>query len=409
VPFLEVKEEALMSYLGKVLLIVGLMMLPLFGAAAKSTEEVLYSFAGSDGSAPSAGLVSDASGDLYGTTQSGGFYGYGTVFELTPTQRSGWTESVLYSFTGGADGSGPVSNLIFDTSGNLYGTTAYGGTYGVGTAFELVRSSGWTLNTLWSFGSGSDGILPEGSLAFDQSGNLYGTLDSGGAQNAGAVFKLTPHHSGWSERIIHSFANMKGSRPWAGVTVDAAGNVYGTTLYNGPGEGGSGTVFKLAPVAGKWKFSIIHDFNKGGGGGPFGGVILDLAGNLYGTTYGEGSCSATVYKLAPVVKGPWKLRVLHSFDGTDGCQIYGAVTMNSVGNLYGATYGGGANSDGTVFELTPDSKGHYVRRTLYNFKGGTDGADPLFMAVILDSSGSIYGTTYDGGTSALGTVFEVNP
>jgi len=397
-----------MRRLNKLLLVAGILLLFQCGAAAMSTEQVLYSFAGSDGSQPSAGLVFDGSGNLFGTTQNGGAFGHGSVFELTPAQAGGWTETVLYSFGGGSDGSGPVSNLIFDNSGNLYGTTAYGGTYGAGTAYELIRSNGWSLETLWSFGS-ADGVLPEGGLAFDQHGNLYGTLDSGGTQNAGAVFELIPHGGGWRAKLIHNFGGTHGARPWAGVTVDAAGNVYGTTLYDGPGEVGEGTVFKLAPTGGKWTFSIIHNFNKGGGGGPFGGLILDSSGNLYGTTYGEGSCQATVYKLTPVANDRWKLSVLHTFNGADGCQTYGPVTIDSAGNLYGATNSGGTNNAGTVFKLKLNAKGHYVRRTLYNFQGGTDGANPLFMGVVLDGSGNLYGTTVNGGASGLGAIFEVIP
>ena len=400
-----------MSCLEKILFAAGVMMLTLSFATAKSTEQVLYRFGGTpDGSMPSAGLVFDGSGNLYGTAQFGGAYGYGCVFELTPPVSKGgqWTESVLYSFTGGGDGSNPVSNLIFDTSGNLYGTTAYGGAYGTGTAFELVSSTGWTINTLWSFGS-VDGVLPEGGLAFDQFGNLYGTLDSGGTGNAGQVYELTPGSGGWTETILHNFGGTSGARPWAGVTLDAAGNVYGTTLYDGPGEVGDGTVFRLAPSGGQWIFTIIHDFKNITNGGPFGGVILDPAGNLYGTTYGEGSCYATVYRLEPPTKKAWKLTVLHKFNGKDGCQTYGPVTMDGIGNLYGATNSGGTNNAGTVFEMMLNAKDQYVRKTLYNFEGSPDGADPLFMGVALDGSGNIYGTTYAGGTSGLGTVFEVTP
>lgn len=378
------------------------------GAAA--TEQVLYSFTGgSDGSNPWASLVFDGSGNLYGTTQNGGLYGFGTVFELIPSQ-GGWTEVPIYSFTGGLDGSQPVGGLILDSTGNLYGTTPYGGTYGVGTAFELSPSGGgWKLSTLHSFGAGSDGVLPEGSVAFDASGNLYGTLDSGGTQNAGAVFELVHKGGTWIERIIHNFAGSSGSRPWAGVTLDAAGNVYGTTLYNGPGETGLGVVFELSPVfGGGWKYSIIHNFNSGGGGGPFGGVVFDSLGNLYGTTYGEASCESTVYKLAPNGGGKWTLSLLHEFNGTDGCQIYGGVTLDNAGNVYGVTNSGGTFDAGTVFELLLNAQGHWVRNTLYNFEGGTDGASS-FAGVVLDSRGNIYGTTYSGGSSEAGTAFEVTP
>ncbi len=398
-----------MSCLRKVLFVVGTLMLSLSLAAAQSTEQVLYNFAGNgDGSQPAAGLVFDSSGNLYGTTQVGGAYGYGCVFELTPAQGGGWTESVLYSFTDGNDGAYPVSPVILDAVGNLYGTTQYGGMYGIGTAFELVKSAGWALNTLWTFGSG-DGGLPEGGLAFDQAGNLYGTLDTGGTHNAGTVFELIPKGGKWTRKIIHNFGGKSGSRPWAGVTLDAAGNVYGTALYDGPGEVGSGIVFKLAPVGKSWKFSVIYNLNKGGAGlgGPFGGVILDPAGNLYGTTYGEGSCLASVYKLVPSVKGPWTPSVLFTFNGADGCQTYGPVNIDSAGNLYGATASGGANNAGTVFELTQANG--YALNTLYNFQGVPDGSFPEFMGVVLDASDNLYGTTYSGGAFGLGTVFEVIP
>jgi uncharacterized repeat protein (TIGR03803 family) len=401
-----------MSCSGKALFVLGTLMLSLCVAAAQSTEQVLYSFAGSgDGSQPAAGLVFDSSGNLYGTTEFGGAYGYGCVFELMPAQGGGLTESVLYSFTGGNDGAYPVSPVISDAVGNLYGTTQYGGMYGGnGTAFELMKSAGWAVNTLWSFGSG-DGGLPEGGLAFDQTGNLYGTLDTGGTHNAGAVFKLTPKAGRWTRKIIHNFGGKSGARPWAGVTLDAAGNVYGTALYDGPGEVGAGIVFKLAPVGKAWKFSIIYNLKKGGagGGGPFGGVIFDPTGNLYGTTYGEASCPATVFKLLPSVKGPWTPSVLFTFDGADGCQTYGPVAMDNAGNLYGVTASGGNNNSnaGTVFELTKANG--YALNTLYNFQGSPDGSFPEFMGVVLDTGGNIYGTTYTGGAFGLGTIFEVSP
>jgi uncharacterized repeat protein (TIGR03803 family) len=397
-----------MRYLRRVLFMAGTLTLSLSLARAQSTEQALYSFAGSgDGSNPAAGLVFDSSGNLFGTTQNGGAYGYGCVFELTPAQGGGWTENILYSFTGGDDGSGPVSPLILDAAENLYGTTAYGGTYGDGTAFELVKV-GWKLDTLWSFGS-DDGVLPEGGLAFDNAGNLFGTLDSGGTHNAGAVFELTPKSGKWTRKIIHNFGGTSGARPWAGVSLDAAGNVYGTALYDGPGEVGAGIVFQLAPVGKAWKFSIIYNLNKGGAGvgGPFGGVIFDPAGNLYGTTYGEGGCAGTVFKLAPSVKGPWNPSILATFGGSNGCQTYGPVAMDGDGNLYGATYSGGSGNNGTIFELT--GADGYALTTLYNFQGSPDGSEPLFMGVILDASGNIYGTTYDGGAYGLGIVFEVIP
>jgi len=218
---------------------------------------------------------------------------------------------------------------------------------------------------------------------------------------------MQPHGRIWREAIIHNFANSAGSRPWASVTLDGAGNVYGTTLYNGPGETGSGVDFELSQISGKWQYKIIHNLNNGGGGGPFGGLIFDTAGNLYGTTYGEGSCAATVYELFPQTNGTWKETVLHKFTETDGCQIYGGLAIDSAGNIYGTTAGGGTDNAGTVFELS-NSQGKWLRHTLYNFLGGSDGASS-FAGVILDSSGDVYGTTYAGGSSGAGTVFEVIP
>jgi uncharacterized repeat protein (TIGR03803 family) len=208
------------------------------------TEHVLYRFCSltncTDGSEPQAELIFDQAGNLYGTTVEGGAQGYGgTVFQLTPNQNGGWTESVLYSFcslASCADGKAPFAGLIFDQAGNLYGTTVGGGGRYAGNVFQLTpnQNGGWTEHILHSFCSRTnctDGSEPVAELIFDQAGNLYGTTELGGAQNFGTVFQLTPNQNGgWTEHVLHSFLDKPGANPTAGLILDKAGNLFGTTV-----------------------------------------------------------------------------------------------------------------------------------------------------------------------------------
>jgi uncharacterized repeat protein (TIGR03803 family) len=281
-------------------------------ALCPGEETVLYRFVGPmDGSGPGWGdLAFDQAGNLYGTTSDGGTYGYGSVYELTPSTGS-WTETILYSFTGGDDGSQPKSGVIFDQAGNLYGTTLFGGAGARGTVFQLTHSgSGWTEKVLHSFGSSGSG--PFGGLIFDPSGNLYGTTQTGymGLGN-GTVFMLTPSGDDWTLTTLYSFP-AGFTYPYARLTMDAAGNLYGTTSYfYGPGgylggQGSEGSVFKLAFLNGSWTYVDLHDFDgRSDGGGPFGSVILDTSGNLYGTgtaggtvLYCSGGCGV-VWEITP--------------------------------------------------------------------------------------------------------------
>jgi uncharacterized repeat protein (TIGR03803 family) len=388
-------------------------------ASAAVPEKVLYTFTGgSDGGSPYSGLVFDSAGNLYGTTASGGLYGNGTVFELTPSS-SGWSETALYSFTGGIDGSSPYGNLVFDKAGNLYGTTQYGGTALYGTAFELSPSSGggWSETVLHSFGGGNDGILPYSGLIFYASGNLYGTTTNGGTKNLGTVFELSPPTGGsWTEKILHSFGSgVDGQSPFANLIFDSAGNLYDTG--RGGGMKGIGTVFKLAPSSsGRWTETTLHSFNSSttDGAGPFAGLVFDSAGNLYGTTYGEAQTCGNVFELSPS-STTWKLTVIHKFPGAtgggpDGCQPFAGLIFDSAGNLYGTTNGGGSSKNGgTVFKLTPKTGGGWTEKIVYRFQGGSDGAGPYLGSLILDAVGNLYGTTSGGGASNAGTVFEVTP
>ena len=406
------------------------------GAATNWNEKVLHGFGdGTDGINPPADLIFDTAGNLYGTTYEGGDYNYGTVFELTPTAGGGWTEKVLHSFNNnGTDGYYPLAGLIFDAAGNLYGTTWHGGTYnelGGGTVFELTPTAGggWTETVLHSFGNGADGIGPEAGLIFDAAKvNLYGTTAGGGSYSVGTVFELTPTAGGgWTETVLYSF-NDNGTDGWeslAGLIFDAAGNLYGTTWAGG--TYGGGTVFELTP-AGGWTEKVLHSFSWIGTDGfwPYAGLIIDAAGNLYGTT-GAGGPSGwgMVFELTPTAGGGWTEKMLHSFpydNGTDGSQPVAGLIFDAVGNLYGTTEYGGTYSNcyggcGTVFELTPAAGGGWTETVLHSFNG-TDGREPA-AGLIFDAAGNLYGTTYYGGTygncsvhnqpAACGTAFELTP
>jgi uncharacterized repeat protein (TIGR03803 family) len=251
-------------------------------------ESVLYSFDGNHGRMPSGGLIFDAAGNLYGTTAIGGAYGYGTVFKLTPNKDGSWTESVLHSFNS-ADGYTPVAGLVFDPVGNLYGTTQdVGFSETFGTVFKLTpRCDGsWTKKVLYKFIGGADGSYPSANMIFDRTGSLYSTTSQGGTDGAGTVFKLTPNENGgWTESVIHSFTNdgKDGLSPrFSGVVFDPVGNLYGTTQIGG--AYGYGTVFKLTPAG---QETVLHSFKDQPGAWPVSGVIFDGDGNLYGTTLGD--------------------------------------------------------------------------------------------------------------------------
>jgi len=364
---------------------------PLKGQSAW-TETVLYIFTGAngDGYEPFAGLIEDASGALYGTTAVGGSKncrnGCGTVFKLTPPApgHTGWTESILYTFTNaGGDGETPWGGLIADSSGALYGTTAGGGVScgqldTCGTVFRLTPpapgQTAWTEQVLYAFTgpANGDGAYPYAGLIADASGALFGTTYVGGAYNVGTVFKLTPPAAGktaWTESVLYSFTGAGGHgndgvNPVAGVIADANGALYGTT-YGGAGNASDGTVFKLTPPAPgqtTWTESVLHSFSaQAHGQNPEAGVIMDSSGALYGTTYFGGSIGwGTVFKLAPPAAGKtaWTETVLHSFtDDVDGANPVGGVIANASGTLFGTTYSGGSLPNcsgscyGTVFKL----------------------------------------------------------
>jgi uncharacterized repeat protein (TIGR03803 family) len=345
------------------------------GSGGTWTEKVLYSFCSTtncaDGTNPE-GLIFGKDGKLYGITLTGGGYGFGDVFQLAPGKAGTWTEKVLYNFNAsGADGYYPYTGLIVGATGNLYGVTEWGGAYGDGTVFQLTEGAKgkWTEKTLHSFNNnGRDGYAPFSGLMFDAAGNLYGTTSVGGASGTGCgghgcgiVFQLTPGAKGeWTEKVLRSFNDngKDGYDPWAGVVRDAAGNLYGTTTAGG--GSGCGTVFKLAPgVSGKWTEKVLHSFEKDTQDGcvPLAGLIVDKAGNLYGTAYYGGAYNdGAVFELIPRTNG-WTEKVVHSFDWSlyvkDGTFPGAGLTFDAKGNLYGTTENGGDLNSGTVFKITP--------------------------------------------------------
>jgi uncharacterized repeat protein (TIGR03803 family) len=367
-------------------------------------DTVLHNFNnnGTDGAYPQAGLIVDAAGNLYGTTNSGGTYTYGTVFELTPAAGGGYTEKILHNFTNGADGGNPQSGLILDGAGNLYGTTYVGGAYCCGTVFELTPAGGgtWNEKVLYSFGSGNT-AYPTSGLIFDGAGNLYGTTLQGGPAQGGAVFELSPAGGGtWTERDLHDFGALSsGIFPVGGVVFDGAGNLYGTTSTGGGAS--NGTVFEL--TAGSWTMRILHNFTGGNDGDfPLAGLVFN-GGNLYGTTSGNDSGWGTLYELTPAGGGNWSYQVVHNFGtGNDGSTPYAGLIADSSGNLYGTTLSGGTYGGGTVFRF--NAHGELV---LHSF-GPADGSGPA-ASLIFDATGNLYGTAEFGGTHGVGMVFQVIP
>jgi uncharacterized repeat protein (TIGR03803 family) len=385
--------------------------------AAGATSKVLHEFHNTDGADPSADLIFDAAGNLYSTTFGGGAHGKGTVFELTPNADGSWTESVLYTFcslTNCSDGAFPIAGLIFDTAGNLYGTTGGGGVDHADVVFKLTPNAdgGWTESVLHTF-NGSDGHAPDSGLIFDAAGNLYGTtLDGGAHRSDGVAFKLTPNADrSWTESVLHSFNGSDGEGP-TGLIFDAAGNLYGTTYYGG--AHGRGTAFKLTPKAdGSWTESVLHSFNTSDGAFPDAGLIFDAAGNLYGTTEGGGNSSVcdggcgTVFELIPQKDGSWAESVLHPFNDSGGAFPDAGLIFDAAGNLYGTASFGGSANDGTAFKLSPNEDGSWAYSLLHAFQGkpALEPADGL----VLGSAGTLYGTTVRCSSGCKGVVYQITP
>jgi uncharacterized repeat protein (TIGR03803 family) len=382
--------------------------------ASEPKEAVLHHFGtGTDGAAAYGRVIFDAAGNLYGTTAFGGTSGAGIVFELAnPEAPAGWTESILYNFSGGSDGSQPYGGLIFDSAGNLYGTTFQGGASNAGTVYELTPGKGgaWTETVLHSFAGGADGMGPQSDLNFDQAGNLFGTTTGGGSPGNGIVFQLTPGQGGsWTETVLHRFMTNEGTSPRAAVIFDRKGSLYGTLANDG--VFGAGAVFRLKPTnGGAWTEETLHTFTGGTDGfGPLCRLIL-LRGKLYGTTViGGGSGVGTVFELSPPANhhGAWTLNVLHTFAcGSDGCFPWAGLTMDSNGTFYGTTqFGGLPSNGGTVFALKQVGE-IWFEGVVFSFKLSID--QLAAGAVLLGKGGTLYGTTI-GSEMDAGAVFKIQP
>src|SRR5271157_208446 len=374
------------------------------------TFQVLHAFTWASG--PSGALAMDAAGNLYGTTQAGGGtgcggHGCGTIWKMTPNANGTWATTTLHVFSG-ADGN-PVGGVILDGAGNLFGTTSSSDLpkkYGVVFELKLTSGGNWAYSVLHAFGF-SDGARALGSLVLDTVGNLYGTTAEGGlstgycaANSCGVVFKLAPNRDGtWTESVIHEFNGQDGSFPAAGLTFDAAGNLYGTSANN---------VFKLTPnTDGSWSFTILHAFVGLLDGVAPNSLVFDAAGNLYGTTEGGGiKAGGTVFKLAPNADSTWSESILESFGGSqtsaNGNDPMVGLAFDAAGNLWGTTKYGGCGA-GIVFKLTPTSGG-WNESIAHIFWGYA--AFPL-SPLLVGPSGRLFGTAFASVNN--GIVFEVSP
>lgn len=382
-------------------------------ASSQWTLTTLYSFTGgADGNQPLAGVIRDADNNLYGTTGGGGAYGWGVVFKLDASGN----ETVLYNFTGKKDGGSP-QNLIHGANGNIFGATIEGGKPlcgqfhdGCGVVFKLDTAGNETV--LHTFTNGADGREPYGTLLYDAAGNLYGTTAAGGDDNCdpdspgcGIVYML---NSAGNQTVLYSFmAMLDGGFPHGGVIRDPAGNLYGTTLAGGNvscGEvHGCGTVFKVNTSGAE---TVLYNFTGGPDGGtPVAGLIRDGAGNLYGTTQigGASGGGGVVFKVDKAGKETVLYAFLSNGPG-DGYAPEAGLVRDSAGNLYGTTVNGGASGKGIVFEVDNAA----TETILHSFMGGSEGAYS-YAGLIHDSAGNLYGTTSEGGSSDSGTVFKLTP
>jgi uncharacterized repeat protein (TIGR03803 family) len=342
---------------------------------------------------------------------------------LASAPASAQTQTILHDFNGagGVDGYNPVNTLIMDKSGNLYGTTTYGGTYsGVvdccGTVFELSPngSGGFTYKILYSFNpDNEDGNYPTPTVILDGDGNLYGTTSSGGAVDHGTVFELSPQSGGtWKETILYNFGR-DGREPEAGLTMDPKGNLYGTTFMSSTGCE-CGTVFELtAKSGGAFSFRTIHTFTGYPDDGAAPNTPLTFRnGKLFGVTPFGGSYGAydgTIFELSPNGSGGWAESIIHSFGGPeDSDPTNGGIVFDSAGNLYGTTAGYAEAELGSVYELSPSSGGSWTETILYSF-AGTDGAYPTNGPLVFGPKGNLYSTTLEGGANGEGVVYKLTP
>lgn len=429
-----------MHYTLRLLALFALAFALTISAHAQYTETL--NIANLPGIYPGGTVTLDAAGNFYSTLTGGGTgqcypYGCGVVYEVPAGTTSG---NIIWDFSGTTDGGGPLTRLTPDGKGNLYGVGAFGGNMnacggqGCGVVFELSPTSSgtWTETVLYAFNDIPDGSYPTGGVAFDSKGNLYGATRFNGPNSCacGIVYKLSPTSNGpWTETVLHAFSGaFDGNSPYGMVTVDAHGNVFGSTLTGGTVNTvcthGCGVIYRLAPTtAGTYNFSRLFAFNGADGGSPNGDLVIDKSGNIYGATNSGGKTSSlcpftycgTVFELVKQTNGGWKQIVLHDFTGgSDGATPRDGVTLDSSGNVFGSAGYGGEQvctglgyppGCGTAFEISPSSTG-WTFNAIYEFTGG-DGEIPNGNLVI-SKSGNLFGTT-EVGFSGYGNIFELSP
>jgi len=381
--------------------------------ASATTTDVIFSFEEKEGEYADTDLETDSAGNIYGTTVLGGEFGSGTIFQLTPTPN-GWQHTVLYSFTGGADGGEPYKGVTIDWRGNLYGTAVTGGSGscegGCGVVYKLTKSGGtWNQTVIHAFTGGDDGSGPGARVTVDRGGNVYGMTPTGGTYGVGTIYKIRPHAGSWDFQVIHTFTGgADGASGSAGRMLLELNRLYGAATVGG--LYGSGVVFKLTPTAfGEWDFRVLYSFHgQPDGSFPY-GALLRVSGKIYGTTYygGENNIGA-VYELSPRRVGEWDGRVIYSFQtGSDGNSPISNLVRDPVGNLYGTTSEGGLGS-GTIFKLTPIGGGQWTESVVHAFEGPPDGGFS-YNGMVVDRFGNFYGATVHGGTEDDGSVYKFTP
>jgi len=386
------------------------------GLIPVQSVNVIYSFAGEeDGEYADTDLEMDSAGNIYGTTVLGGDFGGGTVFCLSPTPN-GWMHTVLYSFTGGADGGEPYKGVTLDREGNLYGSAVTGGSGscegGCGVVYKLTNSGGtWTQSVIHAFTGGDDGSGPGARVTVDNSGNVYGMTPTGGAYGLGTIYKIhqVPNRP-VTFTVIHAFTGgSDGGSGSAGRMILRKGKLYGAATTGG--NYGSGVVFELTPRGvGEWHFRTIYSFQgQPDGSFPYGALLFDRSGSVYGTTYyGGANGIGAVYKLSPRLVGEWDENVIYSFqNGSDGNSPISNLVFDTVGNLYGTTSEGGLGS-GTIFKLSPIGVGQWTETIVHPFQGAPDGGF-AYNGMVVDRFGNFYGATVHGGKNDDGCVYKFTP
>lgn len=387
--------------------------------AQAATTTVIYSFGGDeDGEYADTDLVRDASGNLYGTTVQGGAHGSGTVWQLHPNGDGTWTHSVLYSFTGGADGGEPYKGVTLDAAGNLYGTAVTGGggvcEGGCGVAYKLTNNGGsWSQRVIHTFQGTDDGQGPGARLTVDGNGYVYGMAPTGGQYGAGTIYEMKPiSERRWKFRVLHAFTGGDdGAGGSAGALVFHGSDLYGAATAGG--HYGEGTIYRLSPGAyGGWHFKVLYQFlGEPDAGFPYGGLSFDGLGNIYGTTYYAGANDAgTVYELSPPKRhGDWTERLLYSFSGgADGSGSIANVVFDTAGNIYGTTSEGGAAGMGVIFKLAPGAHHTWSESVAHNFAGPPDGAF-AYNGMVGDGAGNFFGSTVHGGSADEGAIYQFTP